>query len=232
MCLCSRPLPERRPAWEPYILCVARFDDPRKNIGLLLEAYAYLPDALRASTRLVLAGASGLPESFWRRAKALELSGRITYLARPSSKELVRAYQRASVFALPSDEEGLGVVLLEAMACGVPAVSTKCGGPDGIITDGSDGYLVALGDAMALSARIRVLLEDTNRNVTMGIKARRTIEARFDEHVTAEAFLGDLGSPGQLGLIRNEARGSHIYSPLLDVPESGFGSDRVDGLLA
>jgi glycosyltransferase involved in cell wall biosynthesis len=46
------------------------------------------------------------------------------------------------VFALSSDEEGLGIVILEAMACAIPVVATKCGGPDGIITDGKDGYLI------------------------------------------------------------------------------------------
>ena len=63
-------------------------------------------------------------------------------------------YQRAAVFALPSDDEGLGIVILEAMACGVPVVATRCGGPEDIITDGTDGFLVPRYDAGALASRL------------------------------------------------------------------------------
>ena len=51
------------------------------------------------------------------------------HVARPSRADLIRLYQGADVFALSSDEEGLGVVLLEAMACGVPVVAPGVGGP-------------------------------------------------------------------------------------------------------
>jgi glycosyltransferase involved in cell wall biosynthesis len=102
---------------------------------------------------------------------------------------LAGLYQRASVFALPSDEEGLGVVLLEAMACGVPVVSTRSGGPDGIITDGKDGYLVALDDAAEMAARLARLLQDPGLNRSIGKAARRTIEARYAEKVADAAFL-------------------------------------------
>lgn len=86
-------------------------------------------------------------------------------------------------------EEGLGVVLLEAMACAVPVVSTRSGGPDGIITDGDDGYLVPLDDAAALSSSLARLLQDSALNLGMGRRARATIERRYDERVAGEAFI-------------------------------------------
>lgn len=183
------PLSNRDVTSSPYILCVGRLADARKNVGLLLEAYASLPDRLRQRARLVLAGSSPPPDSFWARAKTLHLTDRVSYVARPSQEELVRLYQAASVFALTSDEEGLGVVILEAMACAVPVVSTRCGGPDGIITDGEDGFLVPLGDAAAMAARLQTLLENPSINIVMGQKARATIESRYDERAAGTVFV-------------------------------------------
>lgn len=183
------PLPARDLTSDPYILCVARLSDPRKNITLLLEAYAKLPSALRESVRLVLAGSSGPPEKFWQRAEALGVRNRVTYVSRPTLTELVGLYQKAAVFALSSDEEGLGVVILEAMACGIPVVATRCGGPDGIIDDGDDGYLVPLDDASAMALRLGTLLSNNNANLAMGVKARRKIDLRYDEMVAGSIFI-------------------------------------------
>jgi glycosyltransferase involved in cell wall biosynthesis len=185
-----RPLDHRELAQDPYILCVGRLSDPRKNVGLLLEAYSQLPKSLRNEVRLVLAGLSGPADAFWGRVEALGLHDRVSYCDRPDNNVLVRLYQHASVFALPSDEEGFGMVLLEAMACGVPVVSTRSGGPDGIITDGEDGYLVPLDDASGLSSRLTQMLQDSTFNIEMGRKARQTIEGRYDERVACEAFIG------------------------------------------
>lgn len=183
------PLPSRDPEADAYILCVGRFDDPRKNVGLLVNAYGMLPGTLRERVRLVLAGPSKPPQSFWARAERLGVARTIEYVAGPSIHCLVELYQRASVFALPSDEEGFGVVLLEAMACGIPVVSTRSGGPDGIVTDGSDGFLVSLDDAQAMSDRLVGLLRRPDVNLAMGRQARHTIEARYTERIAGEVYL-------------------------------------------
>lgn len=183
------PASEREPEQDPYVLCVGRLNDPRKNIGLLLDAYARIPKGIRSRSRLVLAGISGPPDGFWQRAMALGLRDQINFIHCPSIDKLVALYQQASMFVLPSDEEGLGVVLLEAMACGVPVVSTRCGGPDAIITDGEDGYLVSLGDAAALADRIARLSLDEGLNREMGRRARASIEQRYTGEVAGQAFL-------------------------------------------
>lgn len=183
------PLACRDPGHDAYVLCVGRFNDPRKNIGLLLNAYGMLPESVRNHVRLVLAGPSRPLPAFWARVEMLGVARSIEYVAEPSIDQLVELYQHASVFALPSDEEGFGVVLLEAMACGIPVVTTRSGGPDGIVTDGSDGFLVALDNAPAMAGRLETLLQRTDVNLAMGRQARRTIESRYSEGVAGEVFL-------------------------------------------
>ena len=182
------PHPARNPA-TGHILCVGRLDDPRKNIGLLLEAYELLPQALRDRHRLVLAGAGRPPPSFWQRAAALGLQEQVEFVFRPEETQLVALYQQAAVFAFPSDEEGLGVVVLEAMACAVPVVSTRSGGPDGILTNGVDGRLVPLEDAAAMAAALTNVLADAGANAVMGRHARATIERVYAQEVAGRAFL-------------------------------------------
>lgn len=174
---------------DPYILCVGRLDDPRKNIGLLLDAYWNLPSDLKSSVRLVLTGSAGPEPQFWERIHEHGLAGRVTFIHFPDAEALVRLYQAATVFALPSDEEGLGVVILEAMACGIPVVSTRSGGPDGVISDGHDGYLVELDDAGAMAERLTRLLTDTSLNERMGAAARETIMRKYEVGVAGKAFL-------------------------------------------
>ena len=183
------PLPMRDLTDSPYILCVGRLGDPRKNIVLLLRSYSRLEPSLRDRVRLVLAGSSQPPAAFWRLADELGLRHRIEFVHRPSREALVALYQSAAVFALPSDEEGLGVVLLEAMACGVPVVSTRSGGPDGIVEDGVDGYLVAIDDDVALAGRLTLLLQDAKLNSAAGRAARQTIEQRYTEAATGRVFV-------------------------------------------
>jgi glycosyltransferase involved in cell wall biosynthesis len=182
------PLKSRSTATKPYILCVGRLDDPRKNISLLLEAFSRLPAEL-AQVELVTAGSGRPPADYWALVERLGLQDRVRHILRPETDELVSLYQQATAFALSSDEEGLGVVILEAMACGVPVVATRCGGPDGIISDGKDGFLVPLDDAALMAERLALLCRDSVLNQEMGRAARATIEARYADEVAGQAFV-------------------------------------------
>jgi glycosyltransferase involved in cell wall biosynthesis len=183
-------LPKQHRASERgHILSVGRLDDPRKNPTLLLEAYAAFAATSPSPAQLILAGASEPPVPFWARAQELGVRQLIRWIPRPSHSELIQLYQGAQSFALSSDEEGFGLVLVEAMACGVPVVSTRSGGPEGIISDGQDGFLVDIEDAAALADRLRRLATDATLNRRMGAAARNTAESRFSEAVTGQAYL-------------------------------------------
>ena len=72
-----------------------------------------------------------------------------------------KEYLNSSIFVLPSRFEGFGLVIIEAMSCGVPVVAFNCPmGPDEIITDGEDGYLVPVGDVHALADKLQILMQD------------------------------------------------------------------------
>ena len=172
-----------------YVLSVGRFDDPRKNVELLLEALAITRQTTATTLCLKLAGPANPGPSFWRRVQELGLTGAVTFHTGVSRDTLVRLYQNALCFALASDEEGFGIVITEAMACGLPVVATRCGGPDGIIRDGVDGYLVPRGNAAELADRLCRLVRDRVANELMGIAARESVEERFSEEKAGEIYL-------------------------------------------
>lgn len=181
-------LNSRLTATKPYILCVGRLDDPRKNIKLLLEAFSRLQAEL-SQIDLVTAGAGRPPADYWALVERMGLQSRVRHIQSPDRDELVSLYQRATAFALTSDEEGFGMVIIEAMACGVPVVATRSGGPDGIISDGKDGFLVPLDDAALMAERLALLCRDSGLNQEMGRAARATIEARYADEVAGQAIV-------------------------------------------
>lgn len=93
-------------------------------------------------------------------------------------------YLESSIFALSSRFEGFSLVLVEAMACGLPVVSYTCHcGPRDIISDGEDGILVPEGDIDGLSESINRLIEDEGLRKDMGRKARKKAEQYAIENI-------------------------------------------------
>ena len=103
-------------------------------------------------------------------------------------EDVVKAYQESSIFVLSSRFEGFGMVLVEAMACGLPVVSFDCpAGPDEIVTDGVDGLLVPSGDVHALAEKLMVLMSDENLRRRLGQQARQTAQ-RYDMTTLADQW--------------------------------------------
>jgi len=173
-----------------YILSVARFNDPRKNVRLLFSSYARLRNRMPSAPRLVLAGHKPA-EQDWRFAESLGITGWIDLLGPvpPRSQRLVEIYRSASLFVLSSNEEGLGIVILEAMASGLPVISTRCGGPETAVIEGETGYLTPVGDTEALARAIEELLIDPELRRQMGVAGRRVAEERFSITAAGKVFL-------------------------------------------
>ena len=187
----STPFAER-----DYILSVGRFGDPRKNASLLFKAYARIREALGdEAPPLLLAGRTGPPRDAWEVAERCNVRQHVTFLEDVSYERLVELYQEAQLFLLSSDEEGLGLVILEAMACGLPVVSTDCGGPSTVIQEGETGRLVMKRDPDKLASAVVDLLRDLSLLRRYGDNARKRVVDQFSEKAALEGFLdvyGDL----------------------------------------
>lgn len=181
------PIPEKHRT-DGYILSVGRFEDARKNVALLFEAYALLRQRMSEAPKLILAGNTAPDLAAWARAGYLGITEHIIFKKGVSFDELVALYQNASVYVLSSDEEGLGIVLLEAMACATPVISTRCGGPDSVVSD-KIGFLTPVGDAQALAERLVWMLQNPEQRRIMGQAGRQMIESRFSNEVVGKKYL-------------------------------------------
>jgi glycosyltransferase involved in cell wall biosynthesis len=183
-----RPDPAVRAAVRrPYLLFTARINDPRKNVGLLLEAFARAR-AARPELELVLTGNDPLA-SIREKVAALGLGEAVRFVGYQTPAELVLLYQGAELFVLSSTQEGLGISLLEAMACGLPAVSTRCGGPEGVLAEGHTGLLVDNGDAEAFAGAVLGLLGDPARLEAMRANCAEYARAHFARPLIEDRLL-------------------------------------------
>lgn len=86
--------------------------------------------------------------------------------------DVSKEYLTSSIFVLPSRFEGFGLVVIEAMSCGVPVVAFNCPmGPDEIITNGEDGYLVPIGDVHELACKLQKLMKDDSLRMKFSERA-------------------------------------------------------------
>jgi len=168
-----------RYAEDGYILSVGRFSDPRKDVRTLFRAYALLRRAGTDAPKLVLAGLTMPAREDWEFAESLGVTQHVETRRGVSPEELARLYRGACLFALSSVEEGLGLPVLEAMATGLPVVSTRCGGPETVVVDGETGYLTPVADAEAMAEKVRALVADAGARAAMGERARRIAEKQF-----------------------------------------------------
>jgi glycosyltransferase involved in cell wall biosynthesis len=173
---------------DDYILCTGRLSDPRKNVAMLFAAYALVRRQMVNAPRLVLAGISGPSDFDWEFARELGILDHVKFHLEVPKAELVDLYQNAAVYVLSSDEEGLGIVLLEAMACATPVISTRCGGPDSVVSN-DVGFLTPVGDSQVMADRILWMLRNPEQRRLMGQAGRQMVESRFSNEVVGKKYL-------------------------------------------
>jgi glycosyltransferase involved in cell wall biosynthesis len=179
----EEPSPPVRPLRAGFTtLFVGRLVE-RKGVPTLIDALALLPPVLDA--RLVVVGDGPQRLRLEARARQAGVASRVTFRGRVSDAELQAAYRDADVLVLPSvvdargDTEGLGVVLLEAMAFRVPVVASRLGGITDIVADGETGLLVPPGDATALAGALRDLAEHPALAARLAEGGYRVLAERF-----------------------------------------------------
>ena len=177
---------ERRDA--PFtLLCVGRLT-PAKGQHILLQACAALRDWGR-DFRLVIVG-SGPDEAALKAMVArLQLERQVHFTGALNQDEVRTWYRQSDVFALPSFAEGIPVVLMEAMASGLPCVTTRITGIPELIRDGIDGFLVTPSDVEELADTLAMLMDDPELRGELG----RAGCARVAEHYDLADNVARLG---------------------------------------
>lgn len=167
-----------RPAGLPdqYLLYAGRIA-PNKGLHQLIEALALLPPSERVP--LVMLGQDwGERHALEALARARGVEGSILWLGHVAEEREFRAiYRGATVFVLPSEWEAFGLVLLEAMAAGLPIVATSVGGVPEVLANGAAGRLVPYGDPHALARTLGELLRDRSARAELSAAGHERVRA-------------------------------------------------------
>ena len=147
---------ERLGLREPYVLSVGTLE-PRKNTRLLIRAYCALPSEIRDRYQLVIAGGKGwLSSDIYQAVVDMGVESRIRFLGYVSESDLPWLYCGATCFVYPSLYEGFGLPPLEAMACGIPVITSNTSSLPEVVGDA--GMLIdPLGQDSLVSAMTKVL---------------------------------------------------------------------------
>lgn len=155
----------------------------RKGVHRLLEALARLPDP--SAVRLKVVGGGPERARLEGLARELGVADRVEFTGFVSADGLQRAFEEADAFVLPAvrdrkgDVEGLGVVLIEAMAHARPVVASDAGGIPDIVRDGETGLLVPPDDPDALARAIERLRRDPEAARALGLRGREWVTRQF-----------------------------------------------------
>lgn len=152
-----------------------------KGIPIALEALAKKRETM-PHLRYLFVGGGGELDALQSLAREFKIEDRVTFT--DYLEDVRPALQAMDLFAFPSLKEAMGISLVEAMATGLPVVSTTVGGIPEVVQNGATGLLVAPGDADALANAIEVFARDRDLCSKMGAKGRE----RVQEHFTAEAM--------------------------------------------
>lgn len=156
-------LPDSETMRKPNQILFVGFINFNKGIDILLDAMRRVI-ALKPEAKLVVVGGAFFHNTKMQErrlrymAQDLESSGHVDFVGHRSPDEVARYMRESALLVLPSRAESFGAVLVEALGCGTPVVSTRCGGPEDIVTE-NVGVLVPKEDANALALAILRVLE-------------------------------------------------------------------------
>lgn len=164
-----------------------------KGLNRLLEALAGIA---AAKWRLVVVGDGDLRAGYEAQSRALGLETRVRFAGKLGDDELVRAYQDSDLLVLPAtnNNEAFGIVLIEALACGLAVIASDLPGVRAVFTASREGLLARPDDAADLRRQLEKILNDPAKRREMAVAARRLAEERYGEE-TARAKTLNLFRP-------------------------------------
>lgn len=187
MCTIANPLSfypaENSELLNKKVICVGK-QSYQKGQDLLLEAWVKV-QKIHPDWKLELYGKFDNSLKLEQRAKELEVERSVAFYK--PEKNIQSKYLESSIYVMSSRFEGFGMVLIEAMACGLPCVSFNCHhGPADIIQDGIDGYIVDNGDVGQLAQKLISLMDNQSLRQQMGRMAKENVKRYLPEIITKE----------------------------------------------
>ena len=172
------PASEGKKALKPFVfLCVALLR-PEKRLDLLLRAFATVRQN-NPDTQLVLVGDGPQRLNIEHLISNLNLQSSVTLTGYLPQTEIAGWMQKCHTLILPSEVETFGLVLVEAMACGLPVIATRCGGPEDIVTP-ETGFLVPVNDVTGLTEAMQKMIIEYCQFDPQSI--RQTVIDKFSDH--------------------------------------------------
>ena len=168
------------------IICVSRVT-PRKGIRFLIQAFKIL-SSKHNHLRLLIVGDGNEKKMLEDLVEDLELKDKVEFAGAVAHNKVLAYYQRANVFVLPSLNEGMSNVMLEALACGLPVVATDTGGTKELLTDELNGLVVKMKDTDDLAEKIEKLILSSELQGKMSLESRKLAEALSWGNVASQYF--------------------------------------------
>ncbi len=156
-----------------------------KGLPILIEAFARVK-AHHPDAHLSIVGDGPERKPAEARVARLGIADAVTFHGYQSSDEVAGLLSRSDVMVLPSFAEGVPVVLMEAMASGLPVIASRVAGVQELVEDGVSGYAVPPGDLDSLVARLNALLSDPDLCARMGAAGREKVVVEFNQAAEAE----------------------------------------------
>jgi glycosyltransferase involved in cell wall biosynthesis len=179
--------PAPREEGPPRILTVAHLY-PRKGVDTLLRAFASVP----GEAHLRIVGTGPERERLKELSHTLGMADRVHFLGHLPFIALVAEYRNATLFALPTEQEGFGIVFLEAMASSLPILATRVAAVPEVVSEGVTALLANPGDEATLAQMLELLLDDAALRKRLGDAGRAHV-SRFAAPVVARQFLAAIG---------------------------------------
>lgn len=172
------------PKNKPIVLYAGRLDG-EKHLSVLINAFYRVLKT--HDVHLVISGGGNDEDNLKSQVNALGIDSSVSFLGRVSDDELPKVYRLGTVFAMPSPAELQSIVMLEAMATGLPTVAVKAGALPELCHNGKNGYLCKTDDYNDMAAKLSRILDDPKLQKKMGQKSLEIAKTHDIRH-TVEQF--------------------------------------------
>lgn len=170
------------------ILCVARLIG-RKGQHNLIEAFSKVKEmGVGKEIKLMLVGTGDCEDDLHQMANTLDLSDQVLFTGFVPREEMPGIYQQADIFVLPSQNEGMSIALLEAMASGLPVLVTNTGGTEELVENNVNGFILEWEDVERLAELLLMLVRDDALRQRLG-SASRTKAERYSWEEVSKSYL-------------------------------------------